>query len=169
MLVQIKSGISLFDSMNTLAKGDFGALSTEFRITVDEIETGTLQDEALDRMAARNPSQYLRKALWQISNGLKAGGDVQQVIAESVSTMMREQRIGITKFGSSLKLLSLMYMMIGVIMPAMGLTFLIVIGSFPRVPMNEMIFWMLLGTSAVMQFMYIGIIKSKRPNLMSAG
>lgn len=169
ILIQIRSGVTLFDAMNTVAKGDFEELGDEFKITVEAIETGMLQDEALDKMAERNPSHYLRKALWQISNGLKAGGDVQSVIGESVSTMLREEKIGITKFGASLRLLSLMYMMIGVIMPAMGLTFLIVLGSFPNVPLDESLFWVLLISSAIMQFMYIGIIKSKRPNLMSTG
>ena len=65
-----------------------------------------------------------------------------------------------------MKLLSLMYMMLGVIIPALGFTFLIVLGSFPQIELNELIFWLLLGTITFAQFMYLGILKSRRPNLL---
>jgi len=97
---------------------------------------------------------------------MKAGADISDVIQESVSTMVREQQIGIQKYGSSLRILSLMYLMIGVILPALGITFLIVIGSFPKIKITEIMFWGLLGGLLLMEFMFIGIIKSKRPNLM---
>lgn len=167
MLIQIKSGVSLFDSMNTIANGKYGALSVEFKGAIDEINTGSIEEVALQKLATNNPSLYFRKALWQIVNGMKAGGDVGNVLGESVSTMTREQKIAINNYGNQLRVFSLIYMMIGVIIPALGLTFLIVLGSFPQIKIGETIFWILLATVIVMQFMYIGLIKNKRPNIMS--
>ena len=167
MLIQIKSGVSLFDSMSTIANGDYGALSAEFKEAIDEINTGTMEELALQKLATNNPSLYFRKALWQIVNGMKAGADVSTVLVESVATMSREQKIAINTYGNQLKVFSLIYMMIGVIVPALGLTFLIVLGSFPQVEIGENLFWMLIASVAVAQFMYIGMIKSKRPNIMS--
>ena len=167
MLVQLKSGISLFASLSMVAYGQFGSLSIEFRKAIDEINTGVTQDIALQNIATNNPSPYVRKAVWQIVNGMKAGADVADILQESVSSMIREQEIEIQKYGSSLRMLSLVYLMMGIIIPALGLTFLIVLGSFPKVQITEIIFWGLLGASALGQFMLIGIIKSKRPNLMS--
>ncbi|MCX6799008.1 MAG: type II secretion system F family protein [Candidatus Diapherotrites archaeon] len=165
-LVQLKSGVSLFDCMNTVAKGNYGAVSSEFGRAVDKMNTGTPVDETLEQMAERNPSHFFRKALWQMVNGMKAGADVSSVMSETVASMLREQKIAISRYGSQLKLLSLMYMMIGVIMPALGLTFLIVLGSFPQIKIDEMMFWALLALITVMQFMYVGIIKSRRPNII---
>ena len=167
MLIQIKSGVSLFDSMSTIANGDYGALSAEFREAVDEINTGTIEEHALQKLATNNPSLYFRKAIWQIVNGMKAGTEVSTVLVESVATMSREQKIAINTYGNQLKVFSLIYMMIGVIVPALGLTFLIVLGSFPQVEIGENLFWMLIGGVSVAQFMYIGMIKAKRPNIMS--
>ncbi|MFH1239806.1 MAG: type II secretion system F family protein [Candidatus Diapherotrites archaeon] len=168
MLIQIKSGVSLFDSMTTIANGDYGALSAEFKGAIDEINTGTIEEFALQKLATNNPSLYFRKAIWQIVNGMKAGADVSTVLTESVATMGREQKIAINTYGNQLKVFSLIYMMIGVIVPALGLTFLIVLGSFPQVEIGENLFWALIGFVGVAQFMYIGMIKSKRPNIMSA-
>jgi len=166
ILVQLKSGVSLFDGMNTIAGGEYGAISTEFRKAVDKINTGTPAEETLEEMAENNPSPFLRKALWQIVNGMKAGADVSSVLSETVASMLREQKIAISRYGSQLKILSLMYMMIGVIVPALGLTFLIVLGSFPQISIGEMTFWIMLAAIVVVEFMYIGIIKSRRPNII---
>lgn len=168
MLVQIKSGISLFDSLSLIADGDFGQLSKEFKKAVDEINTGVSEGAALQKIATENPSPYLRKVIWQLINGLKAGADVADVLNESVSSMTRQQEIEIQKYGGSLRVFSLIYLMIGVIIPALGATFLIVLGSFPKIEIGEMAFWTLLGFVAVAQFMLLGMIKSKRPNLMGA-
>lgn len=133
ILVQIKSGVSLFDSMTMVARGDYGAISTEFQKAIDEINTGTPEQEALEALGERNPSPYLRKAIWQIVNGMNAGADISDVLGETVRSMIREQNLAITKYGSQLRVLSLMYMMIGVIMPALGVTLLIILFTFPMV------------------------------------
>jgi len=166
MLVQIKSGVSLFDSMKVVSRGNYGTVSSEFCRGIEEIETGTLQEDALEKLAADNPSPYFRKALWQIVNGMKAGADVSTVLTESVNSIVREQKVAIASFGAKLRLLSLGYMLVGVIVPALGLTFLIVLGTFPQIKITESFFWILLGGTALMEFMYLGIIKSNRPNLL---
>jgi len=133
ILVQLKSGVSLFDSLTMIAHGDYGTVSLEFKKAVDEINAGMPEQDALQEMSEKNPSPYLRKALWQIVNGMNAGADISDVLGETVSSMIREQRIAINRYGSHLRVLSLMYMMIGVIMPALGVTLLIVLFTFPMV------------------------------------
>jgi flagellar protein FlaJ len=133
ILVQIKSGVSLFDSMAMVARGNYEAISDEFQKAIDEINTGTPEQAAIERMSENNPSPFLRKSLWQIVNGMNAGADISDVLGETVSSMIREQKIAINKYGSQLRVLSLMYMMIGVIMPALGVTLLIILFTFPMV------------------------------------
>ena len=166
MLIEIKSGVSLFDALNVVAQGNYGAVSVEFLQAVEEIETGTPEEDALQKLAMQNPSLFFRKALWQLVGGMKAGADVSVVMQELVNSMGKEQRIEITRYGGSLRLLSLIYMMIGVIMPAMGLTLLIVLSSFPQIKIVNEMFWVLLAAVLIMEFMYLGFMKSKRPNLI---
>ena len=168
MLVQLKSGVSLFDSLCMIAYSKrYGMLGNEIKKAVDNITSGMSQDQALAELGEKNPSVYLKKVLWQIVNGMKAGADVSDILAESVSSITREQQIDIEKYGNSLRILSLMYLMIGVIIPALGLTFMIVIGSFPRIQITEITFWFFLGVILLSEFMFMGIMKSKRPSLMS--
>lgn len=166
LLIEIKSGVSLFDAINMVAAGDYGEVSKEFKKAVEEIDTGTIEEDALEKMAANNPSLFFRRAIWQIVNGLKAGADISTVMTVLVDSLAKEQRNQIRNYGSSLRILSLIYMMLGVIVPALGLTFLIILSSFPKIKITEIVFWILFGFIVVGQFMYLGLIKSKRPNLM---
>ncbi|MBI5553593.1 MAG: type II secretion system F family protein [Candidatus Diapherotrites archaeon] len=166
IMVELRSGVDLFTAMNMVASRDFGVLSQEFRATLDEISTGELEEEALQRMAARNPSPYLRKVIWQLTGGMKGGADINDVMREIVTSLTKEQQIQIKKYGASLGILSLMYMMMGVIIPALGVTFMVILGTFPQISFSELMFWALLAGLAISQFMYLGMLKLKRPNLL---
>ncbi|MDO8627684.1 MAG: type II secretion system F family protein [Candidatus Diapherotrites archaeon] len=167
MLVQLKSGVTLFDSLTVVAEGDYGQLTHEFKAVINKINSGKIETYALSEMAEENPSYFFRRSIDQIVNGLKAGAEITSVLSEIVDSMVKEQGLQIQGYGSQMKLLSLVYMMLGVIIPALGITFLIVIGSFPQVKITEIVFWALLGFIVISQFMYLGIMKSKRPNLIS--
>ncbi len=166
LLIEIKSGVSLFEALKTVSEGSYGKLAEEFGQTVREIGTGTPEKDALEKMAENNPSDHLRRTLWQVVNGMRAGSDISIVLKESVDSLTRQQAIEIRAYGGQLKVLSLMYMMLGVIVPALGITFLIVLTSFPQIPVSEWFFWALLAMVMLGQFMFIGIVKSKRPNLL---
>lgn len=166
LLIEIKSGVTLFNAINVVAEGHYGAVSREFSKAIEKINTGTNEEDALEEIAAQNPSLFFRRAMWQLLNGLKTGGDISNAIAAMVDTLAKEQANQVRRYGSSLRLLSVVYMMIGVIIPALGLTFLIILGSFPKIAISEFMFWALLLGIIVGQFMYLGMLKSGRPNLM---
>ena len=166
LLVEIKSGVTLFDAINIIAQGDNGQVSNEFKKAVEKIETGSFQNDALEEMGDNNPSLYFRRTIWQLVNGLKAGSDISVIIRSLVDDLSVEKSNQVKKYGNSLKLLSLLYMMLGAIIPALGLTFLIILSTFPQIAITEMVFWGMLGGILVSQFMFLGIIKSARPTLM---
>ncbi|MEM0359866.1 MAG: type II secretion system F family protein [Candidatus Diapherotrites archaeon] len=168
ILVQLKSGISLYYAMKVVAEEEYGTLSQEFQKMMHKINAGIPQETALQEMADANPSPMFRRVVWQMVNGLKGGGDIEKIISESLHSLSRQQKIGIEKYGAQLRVLSLVYMMIGIIIPALGLAFLIVIGSFPKISISEPIFILLLVVIGIMEFMFIGLIKSKRPTLISS-
>jgi len=168
MLIQIMSGVSLFEALRIIARRDYGVLSEEFKKTVESISAGIPQEKALEEMAARNPSPALRKALWQIVNGLRAGSDVSTVLKVTLESITRDQTTAIKEYGNKLRLYSLMYVMIGIIFPTLGLTFITVIASFPALSLPSEILWVILVALIIIEFMYVGMIKTNRPTLMGA-
>jgi flagellar protein FlaJ len=168
MLVQLRSGIPLYGALRTVAEGKFGRVSQEFHRAVEEITTGTREEDALQKLAMRNPSWFFRKSLWQIVNGLKTGTDISDILDDIVESMTNEEEVQIRTYGGSLRVLSLVYMLLGVIIPSLGITFLIVISSFPQIQITEITYWTLLIGLIVGQVAYLGLMKSKRPTLLEA-
>ena len=168
MMVQLNSGIPLFRIMINISKEDYGGVSKEFEKAVRKINVGVPQIEVLDEMASKNPSLYFRRAIWQLVNGMKTGADIASVVKNIISSLSEEQLIQVQRYGGQLNPLAMFYMLTTVILPSLGMTFLIIIFSF--VPLSEFVlkfvFWALYAFVAFFQFMFLGIIKTKRPTLL---
>jgi flagellar protein FlaJ len=168
MLVQLNSGIPLFSILVNISSSDYGALSDEFKRIVRKINSGFPQVEVLEDIGDRNPSIYFRRALWQISNGMRSGSDIGIIIRESVKSLGEEQILQIQNYGNKLNPLIMFYMLITVIMPALAITFLTVITSLVNLPSTlSMILFVGLGVFVIfIQIMFLGSIKSMRPSLI---
>lgn len=168
ILIQIRSGVPIFNAMASVAMGNYGQISKEFKSMVDKVEAGASVIDTLEEIAIRNPSLYFRRAIWQLVNALKSGSDVAENLSNVISSLSREQIVEIRRYQSTLNPLAMMYMMIAVIAPSLGITVLIILSSFPGMEAigNEFTFWVLLAGVIFMQFIFMSIIKTKRPNLM---
>ncbi len=168
ILVQINSGVPLFDILINVSKADYGQISAEFARAVKEINAGKPQLDALDELAVRNPSIFFRRAIWQIVNGMKSGADIADVVKDSISSLSEEQLVQIQAYGGQLNPLAMFYMLIAVIVPALSVTFIIVISSFVAASESavKIIFWGLYGAVVFFQIIFLGLIKSRRPNLL---
>lgn len=164
ILVQVRSGVPLYDTLVSIARGDYGTLSKEMRRVVNEINTGKSEAEALEKITRETPSFFFRRVMWQIINALKSGADVGRTMKEIVENLAVEQRVAIKKYGAQLNPLALMYMLFAVIFPTLGITFLLVLASFTGLKFNlEIVLAGIIGVLVLFQFMFIGLIKSRRP------
>jgi len=168
MLIQLNSGVPLFDILVSISKGDYGEMSSEFSTVVREINAGKPQIDALEEIAVENPSLFFRRSIWQLVNGMKAGSDMSSVIKEIINSLSEEQILQIQKYGGQLNPLAMFYMLVAVIAPTLGMTFLIIISSFISLgeTVTKIVFWSLLGFVCFFQIMFLGVIKGRRPNLL---
>ncbi len=164
ILIEVKSGIPLFDSLVGVSTG-YGELSKEFMKIVKEINAGKSQIEALNMASERNPSLYFRRALWQIVNAIKAGSDIADTLEVITDNLAEEQLNQIKSYGQELNPWTMLYMIIGVIAPSLGITFLIILSSFSGIVVPKTIFPIILIGLVMFQIFFIGFIKSKRPSI----
>ncbi|MEE9323480.1 MAG: type II secretion system F family protein [Candidatus Aenigmarchaeota archaeon] len=164
ILVEVRAGVPLYDTLVSIAKSDYGLLSKEMRMVVNEINTGKSEAEALEKITRETPSLFFRRVMWQMINALRSGADIGVTMKEIVRNLSVEQRVSIKKYGSQLNPLSLMYMLFAIIFPTLGITFLLVLSSLTGISINiELILVAILGFLVIFQFMFIGLIKSRRP------
>ena len=161
--IRVKSGISLYDAMVGVAYGQFGEVSKEFKKTIKEISGGIDELKALENMALRNPSLYFRRVIWQITNNLRAGADIADVLETITSSLVKEHKLFVRKYGSELNPIILMYMMFTIIIPSLGVTVIVVMSAFSGLFVPIYVFYVIPVFIFALQFFFISIIKNKRP------
>ena len=168
ILIQLNSGIPLFNILVNISDADYGTLSSEFKKAVQKINAGEPEAMVLDELGKRNPSVFFRRTLWQLSNSMRAGSDMAIVIRDSIKALNEEQLIQIQEYGSRLNPLVVLYMLISVIIPSLSITFLTIIASMINLPgdMIILMFVSLFVFDVLVQVMFLGLIKSKRPSLL---
>jgi pilus assembly protein TadC len=108
---------------------------------------------------------YFRRVIWQLTNAIRTGADLSDTLDAIVDNLANEQKVAIRKYGSQLNPLSMMYMMLAVILPSLGITFLVLLSTFSGFAVSEMIFWFILCILIVFQFSFVGLVKSRRPTI----
>lgn len=168
VLIQLNSGIPLFSILVNISESDYGELSKEFKKAVKKINAGEPQEEVLEKLGEKNASVYFRRTLWQISNGMRAGSDMSIVIKDNVNALNEEQLIQIQTYGNKLNPLIMFYMLISVIIPALSVTFLTILSSMLNLPktVSQMLFIGLFVFVVLVQIIFLGMIKSRRPSLL---
>ncbi len=166
MYVMIRSGVSIFDSIVSVAGSKYGTTSNEFAKIVNEVNSGKSLEDALEEASINNPSSFFRRVIWQIINGIKSGSDISDIMESNTVYLSNEQRIAIKKYGAQLNPLSLMFMMFGIVIPTLGITFLIVLSILSGFNVTENILLVLLVFLLTFQFMLHGVVKSKRPSII---
>ncbi|MDI6825576.1 MAG: type II secretion system F family protein [Candidatus Aenigmarchaeota archaeon] len=163
LLIQVKSGVPLYDGLVSVSSGNYGLVSEEIGECTKKISTGTEQTTALEELALKNPSLYFRRIVWQLTNAIRCGADLGDTLEHLVESLANEQKVAIRRYGSQLNPMAMMYMMLGVILPSLGITFLVVISSFSGIVVTEYMFVGLLAALIIFQFSFVGIVKSRRP------
>jgi flagellar protein FlaJ len=164
LLINVKSGVPLFQAMTSVSTG-YGPVSGEFAKMVGKMNAGVAQTDVLNEASMRNPSFRFRRVLWQISNALKVGSDVGSAIEEMISELTKERIAEIHRYGQELNPWVMIYMVLAVVLPSLGITMIIIIMSFMNVliPVTVFpaVFLFLLG----FQLFFISFVKSRRPQV----
>ncbi len=168
ILIQLNSGIPLFSVLTNIAAADYGELSIEFKRAVKRINAAEPEVEVLNDLAQNNPSIFFRRTLWQVSNGITSGSDMSIIVKDSIKSLNEEQLIQIQEYGNKLNPLIMFYMLVAVIIPALSITFLTILSSMLKLD-KSMITLVFIGIFVfvfLIQMMFLGLIKSRRPNLI---
>lgn len=164
ILIELKSGIPLYNAMRTVTEG-YGEASEEFSLIIKDIDGGKSTVEAIEESIIRNPSEQYRRAMWQLNDSIKSGTDVSVTLESVVDSIIEDQKLMIKKYGKELNPYILVYLLIAVVGPSLGITALIVMSSFTGISVNRNFYLATLGLLVIMQIAFLNLIKSRRPEI----
>ncbi|NOQ55536.1 MAG: hypothetical protein GQ477_01880 [Nanohaloarchaea archaeon] len=162
LLIEVKSGIPIYQSLVTISEG-YGKVSENIKNMLKEINGGKSEIAALEENIIQNPSFTYRKSFWQILNSLKTGTALEKTLQSTVESIIKDQILSIKRYGQELNPYTLMYMMIGVIVPSLGITFIMLISSFTGMAIGKPMFYGILVGLTLFQLLFLNIVKTKRP------
>ncbi|MCR4335722.1 MAG: type II secretion system F family protein [archaeon] len=130
MSTELKAGIGLYKTLQTIATSDYGILSEEFSRTISEIEEGTDTKDALRHFALRTQSKALRSALFHIIRALKTGGNLSEIMNTIAEDVSFDMRVKIRDFAEKMNFFGVIYIFIAIVAPV----FVAIIGAVTNAP-----------------------------------
>jgi flagellar protein FlaJ len=165
MLIELKSGVPLFDAMLGISR-DYGEVSTEFNKVVEKVTLGVSLGVALHEVADNNPSPYFKRMVLQMANSIASGSDVAQALESSLDQISREQIIELKAYGQKLNPIVMFFMIFGIIMPSLGVAFIIILSSFlggSTIQFGSSALFGILLAVGLVQFIFLSMVESSRP------
>lgn len=165
VLIELKSGVPLFDALLGVTR-DYGEVSAEFNKIVEKVTLGMPLGVALHDVAESNPSRFFRRMVLQMANSLASGSDVSASLESSLEQISREQIIAIKAYGQKLNPLVMFFMIFGIIMPSLGVAFMIILSSFmggAGLTFGPSALFGVLVAVALVQFIFMTMVEASRP------
>jgi flagellar protein FlaJ len=166
MSTQLSSGIGLPETMTSVSHADYGALSEEFGRVIQDMHTGISTDDALSAMDKRIESEALQRAIRQIQRTMRTGGDLAKILSALANETAFDLRMKLRDYVQSLNMLTMMYMFVSAVIPAMLIVMVLVMGfmggaMFPI----EMLTLFYLVLLPFMLFYFVRMIKAREPRV----
>ena len=164
LIIEVSSGVPLFDAMVSITKG-YGQFSKEIKKIVERVTLGEPLSLVLKEEAEKTPSLAFKRVLLQIANETVSGADVATSLNALIDQIVKDQIIEIKEYGQKLNPLVMFYLVMGVIFPTLGITFIIILLSFVSNGMTIPFFYMVLLSFVIgiFQLMFLGFVETSRP------
>ncbi|MFA5929444.1 MAG: type II secretion system F family protein [Candidatus Micrarchaeia archaeon] len=165
MLIELQSGVPLFDAMLGISR-DYGPVSEEFNKIVEKVTLGVPLGAAFHEVAENNPSPYFNRLVLQLANSLSSGADVALTLESSLDQISKEQVLELKAYGQKLNPLVMFFMIFGIIMPSLGVAFMIMLVSFlggSGISFGPSALFGILACIGIIQFIFLSVVESSRP------
>ena len=163
LLLQISSGVPLFDAMVNISKSGYGTISKEFRRTVQDINAGEMQEIALEKMSLRTESEFLRRTIRQILTAFRSGASLQAALKSVIKNLQQYQYSQVKSYTYELNLWVLLFIIVSVAVPSLGITLLVILSTFGSISISEGFIVGLVAFCIFCEVALIEFIKSRRP------
>ncbi len=165
MLIQVSSGVSLFAAMVNVGKSNYGTVSTEFENVAKEISGGESEIKALEKLALKTKSDYLKKTSWQLLTSIRSGASLSGALSSVVEMLSNNQMRAIKNYSAELNFWILMYLLMAGALPTLGITFMVILSTMGGSPIGSEFVLLLIAGSAATQMILIGFVKTRIPKV----
>jgi Flp pilus assembly protein TadB len=153
-LVSLESGLPLGNSIQNLSRlerpgGKF------FKKVFTEFNTGKDLEQALEEGANNCPSSDMKVLLRRLKDSLEIGVDLKQILINFIEESSEKKIVEIRSYSKKLNPLVMMYLLLGIVIPSLGITFFILGASFLSITPDFLRIILILVFLVMFAFQYI--------------
>lgn len=163
MTIEVRSGATLFEAIQDVAKGDYDVISRDCTEIVNAVNSGLSFEEAMEYIVLKTKCEAFRRVLLQIESAFTSGSNMAEVLVQLSRTYFQEQQVKIQKYGRELEFYSRVFLMITVIMPVMMTIMLSMTALMPVIQLSSQLLYLFFIIIVFFQIMFITYAKEKRP------
>jgi len=165
LMIELSSGMPLYDAIINVTKS-FKYVGKYFKDIIDKAEIGKPLDVAINEVIEASPSESFRKLLWQVMNALKTGSEISIALESVVEQISREQVIKINTYNKKLNTYVVMYLLLGIIVPSLGIAMGSLLSTFMGFSLNFGSLIGILFVIAFLQLMFLSVIHKSRAGVV---
>ncbi len=166
LVVQVRSGVMLYDALVSITEGDYGVVSKDFKEAVRMMNAGYSEAYALEMLALDSKSEYMKKIVWQIANAMQRGGDISRMLESIYESIQRHHEREVKSYLSTMNMMILMFFLLAVTLPTLGMVFMVVLSSVGGITLDITTSLMIIGTSVLIQAFMLGYMRTLRPAIL---
>ena len=164
MLLKLYSGTPLLNALIEQSRGE-GMTSKYVKEIVDDINSGSSIEDSLDKAMEYCPSEKFRKILFYMSNALKYGVDVTGPLESAISQIIEENFIEVQKYGKKMNTFMIFYMLLGVVLPSLGITIFIVLAGFIGISIGKNALFTINFLILILQVIFLFLVRGRIPSV----
>ncbi|MCW1301491.1 MAG: type II secretion system F family protein [Candidatus Nanoarchaeia archaeon] len=163
LLLKIRSGSTLYEGISSVAKANYGLVSEELSEVVEEVKLGAPFQDSLKNLASRTSSETMKTIIYQIVNAVQTGANLEQILRQIVNSTTELQKAQLSSYVNELNFWTMMYMVLAVIAPSLGVSFLLFGIALLNLPIPSYFVFILLFFLIFFEYSFIKFLKSRRP------
>lgn len=125
LVTELRSGKSLFDSLDSIASSDYEVLSLEFSRVLEEIKYGESTENAFLNLEKRVNSQALSRVIYEILTSLRVGANLSSSLSIIAEDINFDIRMKLKEHGEKLNAFIMIYTFLAILAPVILLTILL--------------------------------------------
>lgn len=125
LATELRSGKSLFDSMDSISRSDYGILSLEFSRVLEEIKYGESTEQAFLNLEKRVDSKAFSRVIYEILTSLRVGANLSTSLTIIADDVNFEIRMKLKEYSEKLNAFIMIYTFLAILAPVILLTILL--------------------------------------------
>jgi flagellar protein FlaJ len=124
LLVSLESGLPIGNSIENLSKIDRPG-GKFFKRIYTEFKTGKSFEDAFDEGSRFAPVESAKNLIKRLKDSLEIGVDLKGVLVSFIEESSEKKLMEVKSFSKKLNPIIMMYLLLGIVLPSLGVTFLI--------------------------------------------